>query len=79
MSEKKLKAAIEGKKISCPDCKKPITKYEKFIETCESVWDGAGDSNRTLETGGSKATLICGNGGCAWKNRTEYWEDMVED
>ena len=79
MSEKKLKEALTGKKIACPDCKMPITKYEKFIETCDSVWDGAGDSNRTLESTGSKVTLICANGSCTWKERTEYWQDMIDE
>ena len=74
MSESMLKQAIEEKKIPCPDCKKPIQKYEKFVELTASVWDGAGDSN--IETAGSKATLICGD--CSWKERTEYWEDMID-
>ena len=74
MSESALKQAIAGKKIACPECKEPVQKYEKFVELTASVWDGAGDSG--VETEGSKATLICGS--CSWKERTEYWEDMIQ-
>ena len=75
MSEAMLKKAIENKKIPCPECKAPIQKYEKYIEMTASVWDGAGDSKH--ETEGGKATLICGK--CEWEERTEYWEDMIEE
>ncbi|MCA9801214.1 MAG: hypothetical protein KC777_04475 [Cyanobacteria bacterium HKST-UBA02] len=77
MSEAKLRQAVEAKKVRCPKCKEPVTAYEKFVEACQSVWDGAGDSG--LETDGSKATLICGNKSCTWKERTEFWESYIED
>jgi len=73
MSLSKIKEAISGGKMLCPECKKPVKSYEKFVEMTESVWDGAGDSN--LETSGSKVTLICGN--CDWKERTEYWSEYI--
>ena len=41
------------------------------------VWDGAGDTN--IATGGGKVTLICGNEGCLWKERTEYWDNYIEE
>jgi hypothetical protein len=76
MSEKTLKTAIAEKKMKCPKCQQPVQKYEKFVEMMASIWDGAGDSK--TETGGSKATLICGNAGCDWKERTEFWEQYID-
>jgi hypothetical protein len=75
MSQQQIKQAIADKKMMCPQCKKPIQKYEKYAETLASVWDGFGDSN--LETNGSKVTLICGN--CDWKDRTEFWLTYIEE
>ncbi len=74
MSLSKIKEAIAAGKMTCPECKKPVKSFEKFVEMTESVWDGAGDSN--LETSGSKVTLICGN--CDWKERTEYWSEHIQ-
>ncbi|MBZ0188923.1 MAG: hypothetical protein K8F91_21950 [Candidatus Obscuribacterales bacterium] len=73
MSEEKLKKAIGDKKLRCPKCKAPVERYEKFLELCASVWDGAGDSG--VETEGSKATLVCA---CGWSERTEYWESYID-
>ncbi len=78
MTLEMLKGAINEKKMQCPKCKQPVQKYDNFVEMVSSVWDGAGDSGTELE--GSKVTLICGNDGCAWKERTEYWESyIIED
>ncbi len=75
MSLSTIKEAIASGKMTCPTCKKTVKSFEKFVEMTESVWDGAGDSN--LETKGSKVTLICGNPGCDWKERTEYWGEYI--
>lgn len=75
MSLQLIKQAIANKKMLCPECHKPVQKFEKYAETLASVWDGFGDSN--LETNGSKVTLICGN--CDWKDRTEFWATYIEE
>lgn len=72
-----VKKAIEEGKMRCPECKGSVKQFDKFVETCDSVWDGAGDSG--LETKGAKVTLICGNGNCQWRERTEYWSEYIED
>lgn len=77
MSRDVLQQAIKDQKLICPKCKKPVKQFDNFIELVESVWDGAGDSG--TEFAGSKATLICANDGCAWKERTEYWDSFIED
>ncbi len=77
MSQAQIKEAISAGKINCPTCKNPVKSFEKFVETTDSVWDGAGDSN--LETKGCKVTLVCGNPGCDWKERTEYWTEFLSD
>ena len=77
MSQEKIKQAIAGKKILCRTCHKPILKYEKYIDSVDNIWDGAGDSK--VEFSGCKVTLVCGNDDCAWKERTEYWQEYVED
>lgn len=78
MSLNILMDAIDGKKLMCPLCKKPVQKYEKFVEMTGNVWDGAGDSNRNASAAGSKVTLICGNDKCDWRERTEYWQNYIE-
>jgi len=78
MSLQVLKDAISSKKMTCPQCNKPVQKFEKFVEMVDSVWDGAGDSNKT-QYAGSKVTLICGNDSCDWKERTEYWGNYIAD
>lgn len=77
MSLSTIKDAIAGGRMTCPKCEKPVKSFEKFVEMTDSVWDGAGDS--ALETKGSKVTLICGNSGCDWKERTEYWSEYMRD
>jgi hypothetical protein len=74
MSQDDLKQSIQEKNLICPKCKEPVQKYENYIDLVGSVWDGAGDSG--VESAGSKVTLICGNGDCAWKERTEYWDSF---
>jgi len=78
MSQQRIKDAIENKTMLCPSCNKPVQKFEKYIEMADQVWDGAGDSNRT-EFAGAKVTLICGNSPCEWRERTEYWNNYIND
>jgi hypothetical protein len=77
MSLEVIKDAISNKKMLCPQCTKPIQRYEKFAETIDSVWDGFGDSR--VESRGSRVTLICGNGACTWNERTEFWSQYMEE
>lgn len=77
MSLAVIKKGIEDKRFICPKCKQPVKQFDNYVETTASVWDGAGDSN--LETGGGKVTLICANAPCSWKERTEYWENYLEE
>ncbi|HEY9713123.1 MAG TPA: hypothetical protein V6C72_06615 [Chroococcales cyanobacterium] len=76
MSQERIKTAIKDQKMRCPKCKGAVKSYEKYVDMIESVWDGFGDSR--LDTKGSKVTLICGNGGCDWRERTEFWETYIE-
>jgi hypothetical protein len=75
MSVEEIKTAIKDKKLVCPQCSKPVTDFDKYIQMTVDVWDGFGDSR--LGTGGDKVTLICGNEGCSWKERTEYWRNFL--
>lgn len=75
MSLPRIKQLIADKKLICPQCHKPIQKFDKYVDLVATVWDGAGDSER--ETGGSKVTLICGD--CAWTERSEYWANYIEE
>lgn len=77
MSLEKIKTAISDEQFQCPKCKLPIRQFDKFVETIDSVWDGAGDSHS--ESSGCKVTLICGNNPCSWQERTEYWENYLRD
>ncbi len=77
MSLAKIKEALADKKLRCPTCKQPILKYEKYVDTVDSIWDGAGDSK--IEYSGCKVTLVCDNNGCAWKERTEYWQNFMDE
>lgn len=72
MSLNSFKKLINDEQLICPKCNKPIKQFDKYVEKMASVWDGAGDSH--TETEGSVVTLICGNSGCSWKERTEYWD-----
>ena len=77
MSQERIKQAIKDETLRCPECKKPIRQYDKYIQMTTDVWDGPGDAR--IATGGSKVTLICGNDGCSWKERTEYWDNYIEE
>jgi len=72
-----FKQLIKDEKIICPKCNKAVKEFEKYVERMSSVWDGAGDSH--TETAGSLVTLICGNQGCSWKERTEYWDNYLAE
>lgn len=79
MSQAVIKKAIADKKMICPSCKKPISKYEKYVDMIASAYDGPGSGlNDDEPSGQSKVTLICGNDGCDWKERTEYWSNYME-
>jgi hypothetical protein len=77
MSESTIKDAIAAKKMICPKCGKPIQKYEKFAETIDSVFEGF--NVQTLDSRGSRVTLTCGNDGCDFKERTEYWANYIDE
>jgi len=77
MSEQVLKEAIEKKTEHCPECKKAIQKYDKYAETIDSVRDGF--NILEVDSMGARVTLICGNEGCAWKERTEYWTEYQDE
>ncbi|HEY9776926.1 MAG TPA: hypothetical protein V6C81_24390 [Planktothrix sp.] len=79
MSLKVIKDAIANKKMRCPKCKGAIQQQEKYVEMTEQIWDGAGDSDRGTTQAGSKVTLTCGNAGCDWKERTEFWNNYIDD
>ena len=76
MSLQEFKSALEGKKLICPKCKKPISKFEKYAETIDAVRDGF--NIQEIDSHGARVTLICGNDGCAWKERTDYWENFED-
>jgi hypothetical protein len=77
MKLNEFKEIVGSGKLLCPSCGQAIRHFEKFVdETISSIWDGAGDSK--TETGGSKVTLICGNQGCDWRERTEYWSNYMK-
>lgn len=77
MSLDSFKKLISDQKIVCPKCSKPVRKFDKYVETIASVWDGAGDS--VTEDAGAKVTLLCANDPCKWEERTEYWENYLVD
>lgn len=79
MSLAEFKQLIANGRLICPECEKPIKKFDKFVDSTASVWDGAGDSNLDTQSGISKVTLICENGDCSWKERTEYWRNYEKD
>lgn len=70
MSQQAIKEAINNKKLKCPKCKESIQKYEKYAETIDAVRDGF--NVQEIDSLGFRVTLICGNGSCAWTERTEY-------
>jgi hypothetical protein len=75
MSLKTIKDAIADKKMICPECKKPIQKFDKFAETIDAVRDGFNVIE--IDSNASRVTLTCGNDGCAWTERTEYWIEYI--
>ena len=77
MTESTIKDAIAAKKMMCPKCNKPIQKYEKFAETIDSVSEGFNISENRSD--GSRVTLTCGNEGCDFRERTEYWASYIDD
>ncbi len=77
MSLQVIKDAIAQKKMICPECKNPIQKCDKYAETIDSVWEGFGDSK--IDSRGSRITLICANGNCAWQERTEFWAEYIKE
>lgn len=77
MSLSSFKQLIAEEKLICPKCQNPVKNFDKYVDKIASVWDGAGDS--LAETEGSVVTLVCANGGCSWKERTEYWENYLKD
>lgn len=77
MSQQKIKDAIANKKMICPSCSKPITQYAKFAETIDAVRDGFNVIE--IDSNASRVTLTCGNPGCDWTERTEYWIEYIID
>lgn len=77
MSLQVIKEAIANQKMRCPECKGPIQKFEKYAETIDSVKDGF--NVVSIDSRGSRVTLICANGACPWKERTEYWSQYIEE
>jgi len=77
MSEQIIKDAIANGKMMCPKCKNAIKHYEKFAATIDAVRDGF--NVQEIDSHASRVTLKCGNDGCSWSDRTEYWEDMIEE
>ena len=77
MSLQVIKEAIANKKMRCPQCKGPIQKFDKYAETIDAVRDGFGDTK--IDSRASRVTLTCGNGDCSWHERTEYWEQYIEE
>jgi hypothetical protein len=77
MSLQIIKDAISQKKMLCPECKKPIQKFDKYAETIDAVREGLGFTD--IDSRGSRVTLTCGNDNCAWQERTEYWADYIKE
>jgi RNase P subunit RPR2 len=77
MSLKIIKEAVAAKKMMCPKCEKPIQKFEKYAETIDAVREGLGFTD--IDSRGSRVTLTCGNEGCDWTERTEYWSQYITD
>lgn len=77
MSLQTIKDAIANKKMTCPLCKKPIQKFDKFAETIDAVRDGF--NMIEIDSNASRVTLICGNDPCEWKERTEYWHEYISN
>jgi hypothetical protein len=77
MSLQVIKEAVANKKMRCPKCKNPIQKFDKYAETIDAVRDGFNTID--IDSHASRVTLLCGNGDCPWTERTEYWDQYIED
>ena len=77
MSLQKIKDAIASKKMMCPQCNKPIQHFDKYAETIDAVRDGFNVVE--VDSLSSRVTLTCGNDPCDWKERTEYWKDLIAE
>jgi hypothetical protein len=77
MSLQLIKDAVANKKMICPQCKKPVQKFDKYAETIDAVRDGF--NMVEIDSRASRVTLTCGNGDCSWNERTEYWEQYIVD
>ncbi|MBX9688121.1 MAG: hypothetical protein K2X27_15545 [Candidatus Obscuribacterales bacterium] len=77
MSLQAIKDAIANEKLICPKCKGAIKGWEKYAETIDAVRDGF--NIQEIDSNGERVTLICGNEGCAWKERTEYPLEFSKD
>jgi thymidine kinase len=77
MSLQAIKDAIANKKMICPKCKGSIQQFDKYANTIDAVRDGF--NVLEIDSRGERVTLICGNEGCSWKERTEYPMEFVED
>lgn len=77
MLQQEIKEAIAAKKMICPKCEKPIQKYEKYAETIDRVSDGF--NIQEIDSHAARVTLICGNEGCKWHERTEYPTEFLSD
>jgi hypothetical protein len=75
MSLQKIKDAVANKKMICPECGKPIQKYDKYAETIDAVRDGFNIVE--VDSHASRVTLTCGNDNCDWAERTEYWNNYI--
>jgi hypothetical protein len=76
MSLQKIKDAIANKTMHCPKCKNPIQKFDKYAETIDAVRDGFNTIG--IDSRSSRVTLCCGNDGCDWQERTEYWDQYID-
>ncbi|MDX2104802.1 MAG: hypothetical protein SFY67_00235 [Candidatus Melainabacteria bacterium] len=77
MSLSRIQEAVANKKMICPKCKQPVQKFEKYAETIDAVRDGF--NIQEIDSHSSRVTLICNNDGCDWKERTEYWDNYIDD
>jgi hypothetical protein len=77
MSLKVIKDAIANQKMLCPKCQNPIKKQEKYAETIDAVRDGFGYTD--IDSRASRVTLTCGNEGCDWTERTEFWSQYIHE
>ncbi len=77
MSLSRIQEAVNSKKMICPKCKKPVQKFEKYAETIDAVRDGF--NVQEIDSHSSRVTLICNNEGCSWKERTEFWENYIDE